>query len=181
MKDTKIHIYTIADTHFYHHNIIGYCHRPFKYCSEMNEKMISKWNGKVSRKDIVIHCGDFAFFRDAKKIKAICKRLNGRKILVRGNHDRQTINWYLNHGFDFVCDSFTIGRIIFTHRPMRKQDLILSPYDLNIHGHLHQKDSPHEELYENVCVERTNYYPVNLDRILGKHGLKLKRRNKQGD
>lgn len=177
----NVRIYVVSDTHFYHSNIIGYCSRPFTYCSEMNEKMISKWNGTVRPEDIVIHCGDFTVYGKSDKVKEICDKLHGRKILVRGNHDRKSIHWYLTHGFEFVCDSFTIGRIIFTHRPMNKQDLILSRYDFNIHGHLHEKDSPNKDLYENVSVEKTNYYPVNLDTILGKHGLRLKRHNKQGD
>jgi calcineurin-like phosphoesterase family protein len=147
----------------------------------MNEKMINKWNATVQPNDIVIHLGDFALHKESDKVKETCNQLKGRKVLVRGNHDRKSISWYLNNGFDFVCDSFVIGRIIFTHRPMRKQDLILSNFDFNIHGHLHEKDSPNNELYENVSVERTNYYPINLDSILGKHGLKLKRKNKQGD
>lgn len=181
MRITPVNIYVVADTHFYHHNIIGYCGRPFNYCTEMNEKMITRWNSVVKKTDMVIHCGDFALHKKSDKVGETCRRLNGRKILVRGNHDRKTINWYLRNGFDFVCDTFTLGRIIFTHRPMKKQDLVLSYYDLNIHGHLHEKPSPHPELYENVCVEQTNYFPIKLDHILGKHELKLKRKNKQGD
>jgi len=177
----KSNIYVISDPHFYHSNIIGYCGRPFNYCSEMNGKIISKWNGMVTPKDLVIVLGDWTVYSKSDKVLALCRRLNGRKILVRGNHDRRSINFYLNHGFDFVCDSFTIGKIIFTHRPMKKVNLMVSPYDFNIHGHIHQNESPHPDLYENVCVEQTNYYPVNLDTILNKHGIKLKRRNKQGD
>jgi calcineurin-like phosphoesterase family protein len=64
---------------------------------------------------------------------------------------------------------------------MNKTDLILSKYIFNIHGHLHEKESPNAELYENVSVEHTNYYPIKLDSILGKHKLHLKRQNKQGD
>lgn len=102
--------------------------------------------------------------------------LNGNPF-VTGN----SIHWYLHNGFDFVCDSFNIGDILFTHRPKPISDFMLMPYKLNIHGHLHEKNSLNDNLYENVSVERTNYYPINLDSIIGKHGLKLKRKNKQGD
>lgn len=174
-------IYIISDTHFYHTNIIKYCGRPFRSCSEMNEKMISKWNGTVTSKDLVIHLGDFTVYGKSDKVAEICSRLKGKKILVRGNHDRKSLHWYLTHGFDFVCDEFVIGYILFTHRPVKIREFLLMPFKLNVHGHLHEKDSPHKELYENVCVEKTNYYPVNLDCILGKHELKLKRKNQQGD
>ena len=55
------------------------------------------------------------------------------------------------------------------------------PYKLNIHGHLHEKLVYDKDIYENMSVEQTNYFPINIDTILNKHGLKLKRKNKQGD
>ena len=176
-----MNIYIISDTHFYHTNIIDYCGRPFNHCSEMNQKIINKWNGTVRPDDLVIHLGDFTVYGKSDKITELCRKLNGKKILVRGNHDRKTIHWYLTHGFNFVCDSFTIGDIIFTHKPILKKDFLLMPYKLNIHGHIHQKEEIDKDIYKNVSVEKTNYYPINLDCILGEYGLKLKRKNKQGD
>jgi len=178
---TNVQIYVIGDTHFYHDNIIQYCGRPFKDGREMNEKIIKRWNSTVKDTDVVIHCGDFAVYGASDRVAELCSKLKGRKTLVRGNHDRKSIHWYLHNGFEFVCDNFAIGNIIFTHRPMNKTDLILSKYVFNIHGHLHEKDSYNTDLYENVSVEKTNYYPIKLDSILGKHGLQLKRQNKQGD
>ena len=54
-------IYVIADTHFYHNNIIKYCNRPFEDVEKMNELIINKWNSVVSNEDIVLHLGDFGF------------------------------------------------------------------------------------------------------------------------
>lgn len=45
--------YVIADTHFNHANIIGYCNRPFKTVEEMNSKLISNWNNTVAKDDII--------------------------------------------------------------------------------------------------------------------------------
>lgn len=57
----------------------------------MNEDMVSKWNEKVSNKDIVYHLGDFAFARDYKEVERIAQRLNGNIHLIQGNHDGKEI------------------------------------------------------------------------------------------
>jgi calcineurin-like phosphoesterase family protein len=78
-----------ADTHFGHANIIRYCGRPFASVEEMDEAMIATWNTVVGKEDTVFHLGDFALGTDAKSIRAVFARLNGRKRLIVGNHDRQ--------------------------------------------------------------------------------------------
>ena len=81
-------VFIISDTHFNHANIIKYCNRPFKDTKEMDEMMIKNWNETVSNKDIVLHLGDFGLGKK-EYIASIVKRLNGKKILIMGNHD----NW----------------------------------------------------------------------------------------
>lgn len=74
-----------SDPHFYHTNVIKYCDRPYSTVEEMNEDLIRKWNETVSPEDTVICVGDFAMaFRP---VETFTPRLNGRKILVAGNHD----------------------------------------------------------------------------------------------
>ena len=58
---SKDNIFFVADTHFFHKNIIKYCSQPFLSITEMNETLIKNWNSKVSPGDIVFHLGDFAF------------------------------------------------------------------------------------------------------------------------
>lgn len=79
-------IYFIADTHFNHENIIKYRNRPFKNSQEMNEYIIKKWNSIVKENDIVYHLGVVGF-GTTEMLKDIVGRLNGIKILLRGNHD----------------------------------------------------------------------------------------------
>jgi len=50
----------------------------------MNEDIRSIWNGMISKRDIVYINGDFAWKNHRYWINA----LNGRKILIRGNHDK---------------------------------------------------------------------------------------------
>ena len=47
--------FLIADTHFFHENVIKYCNRPFKSIEEMNQTMIKNWNEMVDDNDIIYH------------------------------------------------------------------------------------------------------------------------------
>mgnify|MGYP001616373959 CR=1 FL=1 len=149
-------IWITSDTHFFHKNIIKYCGRPFKNYKEMNEKLISNWNAKVAKEDLVIHLGDFSF-GNKEKIMAIRKRLNGTIILIRGSHDHKIVK---GMGFIIVNGNLQIGKHIFSHEPLENIPKGL----VNIHGHIHQRES---YLGKNVSVEKTNYGPVELNLILG--------------
>ena len=95
-------IYFIADTHFNHTNIIKYCNRPFNNTHEMNEYIIQKWNSVVKKDDTVYHLGDVGF-GSLQEVKNLVERLNGTKILLRGNHDFKIgVNIWKEIGFSEV-------------------------------------------------------------------------------
>ena len=77
-----------ADLHFDHANILKYNPdtRPFVDASDMNEKMVRQWNEIVNYDDLTYILGDVAFC-NATKAAALMNRLNGKKILIQGNHD----------------------------------------------------------------------------------------------
>lgn len=158
-------IFVTSDHHFGHARIIELCKRPFSNVEIMDECLIEYWNSVVSKKDLVIHCGDFALC-NAERIHKILVRLNGRKILIKGNHDSRSILFYLDNGFDFVCKYFSLKGIIFTHRPI----LQWTPKEkIVIHGHIHDKIFENKlatKKYVNVSVEATNYIPKSLDEII---------------
>lgn len=79
-----MHIFVTADLHLGHEGIRQHCARPFSSVEEMDEALISNWNGAVSRRDLVYVVGDFAW----RNHNLYLGRLNGKKILVRGNHDQ---------------------------------------------------------------------------------------------
>jgi len=124
-------VYAISDTHFNHKKLIEYG-RPVDF-EEQILKNLEKLQG-----DLLIHCGDFCIGKNAESMERYMEAAKGfkKKILVRGNHDPQSDAWYIEHGFDFVCDSFVntfFGKkILFTHIPAKR-----SAFDYNIHGHLH--------------------------------------------
>src|SRR5678816_577452 len=121
-----------TDTHFGHQMLIDKGYRP----ADFQDRIIQNWHEQVAPIDMVIHLGDVAF------TKIDISAFPGHKILVRGNHDGQSANWYLDHGWDFVCDSFTIKKFnrrwYFTHEPVYHQPG--DEWDVNVHGHLHDND-----------------------------------------
>lgn len=169
LSKNNMKIYAISDTHFNHKKLVEYG-RPVDF-EEQILKNLSKVDG-----DLLIHCGDFAIGKDEEGMARFVEATTGfsEKVLVRGNHDNKSDSWYLEHGFDFVCESFSnkyFGkRILFTHIPARR-----GPFDNNIHGHLHgnthRLDGEQAELYEpgyhiDLAPEIRNYGPVSLQDLL---------------
>ena len=156
----------IADPHFGHENIIRYCNRPFESAAEMDKAIIDNWNNTVSNDDLVWVLGDFALAsRDYTKF--IIKSLKGRKRLILGNHDRHNPEWYKEAGFEFISPYPIIIHdfIVLSHAPL--EFLNENCTFFNIYGHVHN-DSRYEDVTYNggcVCVERTEYKPMDMDWI----------------
>lgn len=116
-----------SDSHFGHQNkdgggVIRFCNRPFKDMDDMMEKIREKWNKKVSPEDQVIFIGDVFFYLDKSEAKQYLDSLNGKKVLVRGNHDRKPREMN-SMGFDFVCEEMVMfianERVTLSHYPFR--------------------------------------------------------------
>jgi len=125
---TKIFFY--SDPHFWHENIIHYCKRPFDNVVRMNEELIKRYNYLVQDNDIVYFLGDIGFDK-YDRLGPIFKRLKGKKILIRGNHDKASKTFYKSLGFFDVLDSarITLGkntRVNLQHFPSRNFREMLS-------------------------------------------------------
>ena len=149
-------IFIISDTHFHHENIIKYSSRPFKSVEEMDKEIIRRWNNKVGKEDLVLHLGDFALGSE-KEVKELKDSLNGTIFLLKGNHDHKMLR---KAGFIIIKGTFEIGNIIFSHNPLKKEDIPKG--FINVHGHIHEKESLHGF---NVSVEKMNYEPIELDEL----------------
>lgn len=152
--------FIISDTHFGHKNIIGYCNRPFRSIDEMNKAIIKRWNESVSNEDIIIHLGDF-FLGSKEECKLIAKQLHGRKILIKGNHDNWSDEFYRTEcGFEYVS-KFPIvydGFYLLSHAPLQLSET--TPY-YNYYGHVHN-DEKYQDTATSKCVsvERIGYRPL---------------------
>lgn len=78
-----------ADLHFGHSAIRDYCAetRNFAINEEMDIAIICAINERVGHDDILYIIGDFAVCSDPEYVRHCFNMINGRKILVLGNHD----------------------------------------------------------------------------------------------
>lgn len=174
-----------SDPHFGHKNIIGFCDRPFNSVGHMYREMASRYNEVVGPDDTVCFTGDVVFGSVVDGINLL-RTLNGRKILVRGNHDGG-INRCLRMGFELVCDvlHLTIGGRMVTvcHYPPKGVCRFTDDRGFNqpdkskenilIHGHTHEKGTG-EGRRVHVGVDAWDYRPVSvaaIDNLLLERGL----------
>lgn len=137
--------------------------------AEGDEMMIEAWNGVVHPKDTVYHLGDIAIRRGGLQLLG---RLNGRKILVRGNHDIFKLSDY-TPWFEDIRGSHKIDRLILSHYPIHP-DSIPHWCDANVHGHTHSNgvtmisedgERVPDPRYLNACVEAIGLSPVPVEKI----------------
>ena len=166
MSEPKIYI--TADLHLGHANIIKYCDRPYEDVEEMNNDLIRRWNEKVTDNDRVFFLGDFAL-SSAEQIIKWGNMLNGRKVMIYGNHDHHKPKVYYEAGFEHVSKWPIViqNRFLLSHAPMFEgSDSGVEPGNLiNIHGHIHNKIEQGPTIGSAsacVCVERWDYAPVHL-------------------
>lgn len=163
-------IFLIADTHFGHEAMYhffrsdGSLVRPHGSSAVGDEDMVEKWNKVVRPCDKVYHLGDVAIRR--KDISTVA-RLNGKKILIRGNHDIFKLADYLPY-FEDIRGTHKLDKFLLSHYPVH--DLSIPSYAVaNVHGHIHHqhvmRDGQRDPRYKCVCVEHTDYMPIDLSSL----------------
>jgi len=103
--------FVIADTHFGHTNINMYEPIRKKVSSaygynDPDGYLIDAWNQTVSKNDTVFHLGDFCFIHN--NILSLSKSLQGKKILLVGNHDKLKDIEYLKKDGWRIIDTIVI-------------------------------------------------------------------------
>jgi calcineurin-like phosphoesterase family protein len=92
LRTSVVPDWIISDTHFCHANIRTHCRWRSSWSKSIDEHdhlLIGAWNSVVQSNDLVMHLGDFALASE-DRIRLIRFALNGKIILVRGNHDRSS-------------------------------------------------------------------------------------------
>lgn len=172
-----------TDTHLGHRKMEEYCNRPSDF-----EFRIQKGFKVLTESDVLIHLGDVCIGEDAKWHEMMIRYLPCKKWLVRGNHDKKTNSWYLEHGWDFVGEEIRMkyyNRIIiaFSHYPIKYNN----DFDINIHGHFHnhlhrllehrwvvegEEERNRDTLsiltdkHKLIALENTNYQLTNLETFI---------------
>ena len=170
-------VFLVSDTHFGHK---GVCHftrndgvtklRPWDTPEEMDEAMVKAWNERVKPTDKVYHLGDVVINRRALDIM---HRLNGDKVLIRGNHDIFKDTDYREH-FRELRAYHVMDGMILSHIPLHSDSM--GRFGTNIHGHLHAnrvqirgfngKPMGIDNRYHCVCVEQTDFRPILFEDVI---------------
>jgi len=184
-----VNYWVITDCHFGHRFMEKCCGRP----KDFEEIILQNLRRRVMRDDVLINLGDYIWpDRSRWNRQYMAATLGCRHWFVRGNHDWEPDQWYLDNGFDMVCEELKIKRfgkeILFSHKPMidpeTKIDIRFGPettqltifrYDINIHGHFHNNDhrkyepelvSIHNDRQHLLALENVNYEPIKLEKII---------------
>jgi calcineurin-like phosphoesterase family protein len=176
--------FLVSDTHFGHAGVCRFTHpddatvklRPWDDPAEMDEEMIRRWNERVRPNDKVYHLGDVVINR---KALSTLSRLNGDKVLIRGNHDIFRDDEYRVY-FRELRAYHVMNGMILSHIPVHEASL--GRFGTNIHGHLHASrvrkargvdaktgailySKEIDPRYHCVCVELTDFAPVLLEDV----------------
>lgn len=188
-------IYATSDTHFGHDR--EKVHRPEGF----EESILN--SVRRAKGDILVHCGDFCIGDDLKHHRAFLDAASHfkTKVLVRGNHDPKSDNWYYEQGWDFVCYAYVADlfgkRILFTHMPVpyREAGTLQEEYwtphfepSINVHGHMHgnnhRKGGVGSPLYSlnfhyDLAPDIHDFKIVDVETICAKRGVLLSERSKR--
>ena len=161
-----------SDTHFNHPKIIEYGNgRPFGTYEEMEAVIVNNWNSVVGKGDLVYFLGDFCLTygkKDLGLVDRLLSSLNGNKILVAGNHDRDEVT--KNPRWSTVKDIMNIKSaiddtpIVLCHYPMRSWNK-MAYGSFMLHGHTHfNMPNPPGKIME-VGVDGWDYTPVSIKQV----------------
>lgn len=174
-------VWVTSDTHFLSTNIIDLCGRP----KDHDTVIKNNWNSVVAKDDIVLHLGDYVAGVGSpelrKKIKIISAGLNGSRILIKGNHDGKSHEYYKTElWFADVLTYLIIDEFFLCHYPLvvypcdssnviSKKKHLLSLFKKEgckyvIHGHTHAQNGNLPNHY-NVCTDLSNFTPLSFEFI----------------
>ena len=177
-------VFLTSDTHFGHAGVCRFTHedtgvkiRPWTDPDEMDEAMVKAWNETVKPNDKVYHLGDVVINR---KSLPIMNRLNGDKVLIRGNHDIFRDDEYRLY-FRELRAYHVMNGMILSHIPLHEDSL--GRFGVNIHGHTHTRrfkkargvdaktgrtlySDENDVRYHCVCVEQTDFRPILFEDVI---------------
>ena len=158
-------LYFTSDQHYGHENAIMYCDRPFTNTGKMERTLTRNYNNTVGQNDITFFLGDISL-RGSENLgwyRGLLKKLNGKKILVLGNHDKLRPFQYVECGFKSVHTSYILKHdgIIYglAHDPA--YSINGGDMDYWICGHVHTMFKTLGNII-NVGVDVHDYKPISM-------------------
>lgn len=168
--------YYIADTHFGHANVLRFDNRPFENVKEMDKVIIDSWNSRVTNKDDIYIVGDFAY-RSEHDYSYYLSKLNGKKHLIIGNHDKDLLKDSKAMGYFTSVDYYldirdNKIRVILSHYPIAEWEGFYRGSYL-VYGHIHNNTDCDayklmkkydKALNAGVCIN--SYAPCTLGELI---------------
>lgn len=137
----------ISDHHFDHKNILQFekeTRGKFNTVDEMNQYLINTWNETVQPNDIVYDLGDFGMNIKYSRWVELLSQLNGKIILIQGNHDnsrdvKRLVNERLIELHEVGLKLKRNKHVMWlTHYPM---EIGIRPRKWSVSGHIHSQPS----------------------------------------
>ena len=163
-------IWFTSDLHLGHRAAISMCERPFENVEEMNESLIQNFNSCVKKNDTVYILGDISHRMPVTEVNQLIGKMNGKKILCKGNHDKKYDATMFEGIYDFLEIAINGVNVSLMHYPMMSWPK--SHYgSLHLHGHIHSKKDYNLQqksegiLRYDVGVDANAFYPVSIEQI----------------
>ena len=164
-------IYFTADLHLGHNAIINMQNRPFEDVEQMNKTLIDNINCFVKPDDYLYILGDISHRINTEKSNELIKKINGKKILIKGNHDKQFDESLFIEILDYKELVYANRLFVMMHYPIRSWNKMRSG-SIQLHGHIHSDENynftnKEKGIYQyDVGVDANSYYPVSVNQII---------------
>lgn len=176
-------IFYMGDIHAGHGNSIRFDNRPWKTVEEMDEGLLRNINSRVTNDDTLVIAGDLTWYK-GKKAYDFIRRMNGKKILVRGNHDYEYKPEFISL-FEKVVDRLEIqdgdNHVVVSHYPEFFYKNQRYGW-IHLYAHVHMGvdyklcEKIAQEIRDagipcrayNIGCMLWNFFPVTLDEILAR-------------
>lgn len=170
-------IYFTSDLHFGHKNILQFQkNRKFESVEKMDKTLIKNWNNKVKDNDEIYILGDFTLKKDEEYILNILNQLNGKKYLIKGNHDYWVKKEILSSEFEWIKDYYELKynkeKFILCHYPFIEWNGSRNNSSYHLYGHTHTLprvniiDRYLDRKSYNVGIDANNFSPISIDDII---------------
>ena len=181
--------FVTSDHHFGHARISELAGRPFSTVDEMDAALVERWNSVVPTDAVVLHLGDLALGPINDSV-ALTAQLNGRRLLVPGNHDRVSSATQSRKAIERFAPIYEAAgwailpeivegtrrghRLMASHYPYRGDSQEIDRHskhrpidegDPLLHGHMHSRDHGPDGNQFHVGVDAFEFRPVGMDVI----------------
>lgn len=145
--------------------------RPFESVEEMDRMLLQNYNAIVHKDDTVYILGDICHHMKIEDADTLIRKMNGKKYLIRGNHDKKYDPRLFADIQDFMTISANGQYFALMHYPMLSWPKKNSG-SIQLHGHIHARMEYNEgnrtegvRRYD-VGVDANQFLPVSVKQII---------------